>query len=107
MHRVTQGYPFSLSIFNIVVDVVVWAMLREVCGPQEALHKMGWSLGEQDIVLYAGDGRIEGSNPIWLQGTLMTLMRMFERVLLYTNLGKTKSMTFNPGLIRGHLSKDY
>ena len=31
-----QGYPVSPTVFNIVVDVVVWAVLDGVCGPQEA-----------------------------------------------------------------------
>ena len=31
-----QGDPSSPIIFNIVVDVVLRAVLAEVCGPQEA-----------------------------------------------------------------------
>ena len=47
-----------------------------------------------------------GRNPIWLQGLLTTLMRMFEWIGLYTNLGKIDSMTCTPGFIWGHLGKD-
>ena len=37
----TQGKPTTPMIFNIVVDVVVWAVLNVVCSPQEAQHGMG------------------------------------------------------------------
>ena len=38
---VTQGYPVSPTIFNIVVDAVVRAVLLEVRVPQEAQHELG------------------------------------------------------------------
>ena len=42
---VTQGGPVSLTIFNIVVDAVVMAVLLEICGPQEAHQGFVWSAG--------------------------------------------------------------
>ena len=45
----TQGDPVSLTIFNIVVDEVVRAVLLEVCGPQEEKHGFGWLSGEHNI----------------------------------------------------------
>ena len=45
-------------IFNIAVDAMVWALLEEVCSPQEAQHGMGWSAGEIIPVFYAYDRRI-------------------------------------------------
>ena len=45
-------------IYNIVVGAVVWAVLEEVCRPQEAHHEIGWEVGERNLVLYADDGRI-------------------------------------------------
>ena len=60
----TQGYLLSPTIFNILVDLVVCAALREVSGSQEALHGLGLLEGDQDIVLYADNGRIVGRNPI-------------------------------------------
>ena len=67
---VTQGDPVSPTIFNIVVNTVVRVMFLEVCGPQEAHHGRGWSVGEQYIVFYSDDGYIMCINPIWVQGTL-------------------------------------
>ena len=54
----------SPTIFNIVVNTVVRVMLREVCRPQESLHRLGWVAGEQDIVFYTENGHIEGINSI-------------------------------------------
>ena len=98
--RVTQRDLVSPTIFNIVVDTVVWETLREVCRPQEALHRMGWAMGEQNIVSYADDGRIAGRKPIQMQGILTTLMRMFEYLGLYINMGNINSTTCAPGFLR-------
>ena len=45
----TQGYPTSPIIFNIVVDAVVRAVREEVCSLQEAQHSMGWVVGERNL----------------------------------------------------------
>ena len=89
----------SHTIFNIVVDTVVQDMFLDICDPQEAHHGLGWVEGEQYIVFYADYVHIVRRNPIWLQSTLMTLMRIFERVGPYTNLGNNKAMTCTPGFI--------
>ena len=62
---VTQGDPVSPTIFNIVVDSMIREVMLELCGHQKAHHGMGWAVGEHNTVLYAGDGRIAGSNTIW------------------------------------------
>ena len=67
---VKQGDLVSLTIFNIVVVAVVRTVLLEVCGPQEKHHGFGWSSGENSICFYAGDGKMTGCNPIWVQTTL-------------------------------------
>ena len=95
----TQGDPVSPTIFNILVNVVVWDTLMEVSGPQEANHALGWLVGGQDTVFYANDGLISGRNPIWVQGALTTLVWTFEGMGLYTNLGKTKYMICTPVFI--------
>ena len=92
-----QGDPVALTIFNIVVEVVVRAFLLELCRPQDLHHRLFWEAGEHNIVFYVEYGHVEGCNPIWVQKTLTAVLRMFERVLMLTNLGKTKPMVFNPG----------
>ena len=91
------------TIFIIVVNAVVWDILMEVCGPQESQHGLVWVTGKYGTVFYADNGGIMGRNPIWVQGTLTALVRMFGRDVLYTNLEKTKSRTCNPGFICGKL----
>ena len=46
---VTQGDLLSPTIFNVVVDEVVRAVLLEVYGPQEAQHGFVWAAGEHNI----------------------------------------------------------
>ena len=55
-----QGDPASPIIFNIVVDVVVRAVLEELCILQEAHHGMIWGAGARNLVSYADDRRIAG-----------------------------------------------
>ena len=98
---VTQGYPVSPNIFNVKVDTFIRVVLLEVCGPQMAHQGLGWSVGEHNIFFCADDGRIVGPDPFWVQTTLMAMVRMFKKVGLQTNLGKTKSMVCIPGFIWG------
>ena len=74
-------------------------MLLELCGPKEEQHRFVWAAGDQDIVLYVDDRQIAGRNPIWVQTMRTEVVRIFEIVLLQTNLVKTKTMVCNPGFI--------
>ena len=49
----TQGDPASPVIFNIVVDVVVRAVLEELCSPKESHHGMLGVEGERYFFLNA------------------------------------------------------
>ena len=82
-----------------MVDVLVRAVMLEVCRPQEAHNRLGWVEGEHTIVSHANDGRISVHNLIWVQTTLPAVVMMFERVELQKNLGKTKAMVYTPGFI--------
>ena len=95
-----QGDPVSPTIFNILVIAELREVLLEVCDPQEAHHGFGWALGGHNIVFYA-DKDQAGFNPIWVQMALITMVRMFERVLLLTNIGKIKQMLCTPTLFWG------
>ena len=59
------------------------------------------SAWEHNIWFYADDGRKEGRDPIWVQAALTTMVRMFERVGLQTNLYNTKAVICTPGFIWG------
>ena len=105
---VTQGYPASPMILNIVVDAVVRSKLKVVCIPQEARHGMGWSAGEHNLIFYADGRRIGGRNHIWVQGDLTVSVAIFQHMGLETNLEKTKALVCTPGYIWGKCSEaDY
>ena len=95
----TQGYPVSATLFNVIVDALVRTTLQEICVPQEAQNGFGWSEMEHNICLCADDGRIAGQDPIWVQTELTIMVRNFERVGLQTNLNKTKAMIFIQGFV--------
>ena len=86
-------------LFNIVVDVVVQEVMTEVCGPQEAHHRMGCTEGERNLVLYADDSRVAGRYSDWVQEELAITVDMFIRVGMGKNLDKTKAVVFTPILI--------
>ena len=91
---VTQGESLSPIIFNVVVDTVarnwVTVMLegaaeRGECG-QEGRH--------QNTLFYADGGMVASSDPQCIQGEFSTLVGIFDRVVLRTNLGKTVGMVY-------------
>ena len=84
--------PVSLTIFSIVVEKVVRAMLLEVCRKQEAHNGLVWDMGENNMVFYADNNRIVGRKHIWIQTTLTAVVRMFERARLKNNPSQNKSV---------------
>ena len=48
-------YP---TIFNIVVNAVVWDIFLEVYTTQESHHILGWAAREEEIMFYDVDGCI-------------------------------------------------
>ena len=84
----TQVDPASPIIFSFVVDMLVRAVLEEVCGPQEVHYGLCWVVGEMNMVFYADDGRIVGIDLDWDQVTLLVTIEIFCGVGLETNLEK-------------------
>ena len=64
-------------IFNIVVNVVVQAVLEEVCSHQEAYPSIGWAAGERNLFFYSGDRRIVGWDHEWVQESLTVTVALF------------------------------
>ena len=82
----TQGYPTSPMIFNILVDAVVRAVLGVVCRPQESQNGLGWAAGEWNLIFYSDNGRIARGDHVWVQDVLSVTVAMFCRMGLETNL---------------------
>ena len=52
------------------------------------------------VAFYVNDELIASWDPVWLQESFDILIRLFERIGLFTNLSKTKVMVCIPGQIR-------
>ena len=103
---VTQGGPLSPRLFNIVVDAVVREWLRRALGEEAAKDGVAQMAARFIALFYVDDGFIASRDPVLLQKCLDILVAVFERVGLYTNVQKTKSMTCLPGKIRGRFSNE-
>ena len=86
---VTQGYPPSPTIFNMVVYAVVRHWLMVVIASAEEWSKRGKEGGHQAALFYTDDGMVASSVPRCLQVDFNTLVVLFDRLGLRTNAGKT------------------
>ena len=96
-----QGDPDSPMIFNIMVNAVIRAFLDVLCGPQDPEDGLVWAARERDVIFYAEYCRIAGWDHEWFQDSLSVTVAMFWRMVLETNLNKSKTMVCTPGYIRG------
>ena len=99
---VTQGYPLYPTIFNVVVDAVVRHWVTVVIAGAEERGERGQESRHQDALFYADDGMVALSDPRWIQGAFNTLVRMFDRLGLQNNYGKTFGMVCRPFQAEGN-----
>ena len=92
----TQGDPLSPTIFNVVVDVVVRHWVSVMVEGAEERGKHGKEGMHQNALLYANDCMVVSSELRWLQGAFITLVGLFDRVGLRTNVRKTVGMVCRP-----------
>ena len=92
----TQGNPLSPTIFNMVVDAVVWHWVHRVVENADAQGETGWEGRNQAALFYANNSMVALSDPAWLQGAFTALVGLFDRVGLRKNVGKTISMVCHP-----------
>ena len=93
---VTQKDPLYPTIFNVVVDVVVCNWVKEVIAGTEEWGDRGQEGRHQAALFYADDGMVASSDPHWIQGAFNTLVGLFDRVGLRTNIEKTVGMVCRP-----------
>jgi hypothetical protein len=104
---VTQGGPLSAKLFNILVDAVVREWLHQ-------LHDGGIVDAEElDLLMvaffaifYVDDAYLATRDPNFLQVALNSLVSLFKRVGLETNVKKMQAMICTPGRISTQLSTD-
>ena len=93
---VTQGNSVSPTIFNVVLGAVVRHWVTGVIADVEARGDLGKEGRHQVALFYADNGMVTSSNPGWLQCAFNTLVGLFDRVGLQTNVGKTVGMVCRP-----------
>ena len=93
---VTKGDPLSPTIFNVVVDAVVRRWVTGVIAEVEAQGGLGKEGRHQAALFYANDDIVVSSDPGWIQGTFNTLVGLFDRVGMQTNVGKTVVIVCHP-----------
>ena len=95
-YEVMQGYLLSPTISNVVVGAVVrhWVTVM-----LEGAEERGERVKEgrhQAALFYADDGMVASLEPRWLQGAFSTLVGLFDRVGLRTNVRTTVGMVCLP-----------
>ena len=98
---VTQIYPTSSIIFNILVDAVVLAVMEVVCSMHGSQNGLGCAAGDINLVFCADYRWISGWDHEWIQDKLTMTVYMFHRMGLESNLEKTKVMVCTPRFIWG------
>ena len=101
---VKQGDPLSPNIFNVVVDAVVQHWVTGVIAEAEERGELGKEERHQAALFYANAGMVASSDPGWLQGSFKTLVGLFDRVGLHTNVGKKVGMVCHPCPAAGNLT---
>ena len=101
----TQGDPLSPTIFNVVVGAIVRNWVTGVIVNVEEQGDLRKEGRHQADLFYADDGMVASSDPCWLQGAFFTLVGLFYRVGLQTNVGKTVGMVCYPCQAAGNLSE--
>ena len=93
---VTQGDPLSPTIFNVVVNAVVRHWVNGIVKGADSRGETGREGQHQATLFYADNGMVVSSNPAWLQGAFTSMLGLFDRVVLWKNVGKTVSMVCHP-----------
>ena len=94
--EVTQSKPMSTTIFNVVVDAVVRNWVMGVITESEARGELVQEGRHQAALFYSDDSMVASLDPVWLQGVFNTLLGLFGRVGLRTNVGKKFGMVYHP-----------
>ena len=71
---VTQGYPLSPTIFNILVEAVVRNLMLLVSWGSGGRGGWGREVRHYAKFFYSNDGLVALTDPVWLQGEFDTLI---------------------------------
>ena len=102
---VTQGDPLYTTIFNVVVDAVVTHWLTGVISDAEKQGERVKEGRHQAALFYVENSMVASSAPHWLQGDFNTLVGLFDRLGLRTNVRKKVGMVCHPYQAARNLSE--
>ena len=86
----------SPTIFNVVVDAVVRHLVNVLVDKAEAKGETGREGRHQSAVFYADDDMVVLLDPAWLQGAFNSLVAIFDRVGLLTNVERRSVWSVTP-----------
>ena len=96
---ITLGGLLSSLMFNVCVDAIVREWLHQMLGDKAARNGLRDRAVEILVVFYVDGGLIASHDPVWLQESFDVLVGLFERIGLFTNAAKMKTMVCIPGKI--------
>ena len=101
----TQGDLLSSTIFNVVMDAVVryWVTVVVDSAKERSVHRQEGR--HQNSLFCADDGMVASSYLRWIQWVFRTMVGLFDRVGLKTNVGKTVKMVCCPCQAEGMQSE--
>ena len=103
-HGVTKGDPLSPTIFNVVVDAEVRNWVTVVISGAKERDERGREGRHQAALFYADNSMVASSEIRCLQIAFNTLVGLFDRVGLRTNVRNTVGMVFRPFQAAGNTS---
>ena len=86
------GVPSAPTIFNVVVDAVVWHWVEYMVERTAKQGGCGQEGRHQNALFYADGGMMVSSDPGWMQGEFITLVGLFDWVGMRKNISKTFGM---------------
>ena len=93
----TQVELISTTLFNVVVDNVVWSWLAMNVEDQKVVQEgLGINVGRCLGVFYAEDVIVRTQEPEWLQNALNVIIGLFHWYGLIVNAAKLRTMTCQP-----------
>ena len=88
----------------MVVDAFVRHWVTGVIAEAEVRGELGKEGRHQAALFYTNDDMVASLDPRWLHGAFNTLVGLFDRVGLHTNVGKKVGMVFCPCQAAGNLT---
>ncbi len=94
----TQGGPLFTKLFNTLVDTVVKEWLCQLHdGGIVDPEKLDLLMAAFFAIIYVNDAYLAAKDPDFLQVALNSLVSLFKRVGLETNVNKMQTMICTPG----------